>query len=148
MGKSKQFNSSRSELEIDPGVIRFTHSRIRPYFTGCGKRVEDTLDDLIHRRIKISDIPIITVIPVKNSRNEVVYYSLNNRRLYVFKALATMGLLAAEGNTIRVRVKEPLEREKERYTEDRCGLHATIMKEHQETLAGDIEEEEDKTSTV
>jgi hypothetical protein len=130
MGKAKQSNSSKNELEIDPRIIRFTHSRIRPFFTGCGKRVEETLDDLINHRVKIADIPPITVIPVKNQKQEVIYYSLNNRRLYVFKSLATMGLL--EGNMIRVRVKEALEREKERYQEDRCSLHATIMKEHRD----------------
>lgn len=82
--------------EIDPSIIYHTHSRIRNTFSGCGKKVEDTLADLINKRIKITDIPIITV-----EYDGERFYSLNNRRLYVMKKCKEFGLI----NLIQVRVK-------------------------------------------
>jgi hypothetical protein len=110
-------------IEIDPSQVRFTHARIRPFFTGCGRRVEDTLADIIEGRTLLDDLPRITVIA-----NDGYYFSLNNRRLYVLKELHSRGLLP--GGKILVRVKDALTREKERYIIDRCSLSAKIMKEH------------------
>lgn len=112
----------KAEIEIDPSIVRFTHSRIRPFFTGCSKRITDTLDEIRGGLISVEDLPMITVI-----ENRGQYFSLNNRRLFVLKALRSEGLL--KNNSIRVRLKPALEREKERYTTDRCSLVATIMKE-------------------
>eukprot|EP01032_Pedospumella_encystans_P003011 gene3011-3547_t len=38
--------AKKTTIEIDPSVIRFTHARIRPYFTGCGKKIEDTIKEI------------------------------------------------------------------------------------------------------
>ena len=122
-------------IDIDPISIRFTHARIRPYFTGCGRRVEDTLADIIGGRLSIYDLPKITVI-----LNEGTYFSLNNRRLYVLKELRSRGLL--EGNTIGARVKVALEREKARYKESNCSLVAKIMRE------GGIEKADDDDEVI
>jgi hypothetical protein len=142
MGKDKKAAASSSSstsshskdaiIDIDPNCIRFTHSRIRPYFTGCGRKVEDTLADIIGEKMSVYDLPKITVI-----LNEGTYFSLNNRRLYVLKELRSRGLL--DGDTIGVRVKLPLEREKERYTADRCSLVAKIMREGAAEKADDDE---------
>ena len=121
MGKAKKAGDGL--IDIDPDCIRFTHARIRPFFTGCGRRVEDTLADIIAGRMSIHDLPKITVI-----LNEGTYFSLNNRRLYVLKDLRLKGLLP--GNVIAARVKEALEREKDRYNIERCSLVARIMKEN------------------
>lgn len=121
MGKAKKAGDGL--IDIDPDCIRFTHARIRPYFTGCGRRVEDTLADIIAGRMSIEDLPKITVI-----LNQGTYFSLNNRRLYVLKDLRLRGLLP--GNMIAARVKEALEREKDRYKIERCSLVARIMKEN------------------
>lgn len=121
MGKAKKAGDAL--IDIDPDCIRFTHARIRPYFTGCGRRVEDTLADIIAGRMSIEDLPKITVI-----LNQGTYFSLNNRRLYVLKDLRLRGLLP--GNVIAARVKEALEREKDRYKIERCSLVARIMKEN------------------
>ena len=61
-----------------------------------------------------------------------MYFSLNNRRLWVLKELRKAGAL--ENNTVRVRMKEALPREKERYTPTKCSLTAIIMgpSEHKE----------------
>ena len=121
MGKTKKAGDGL--IDIDPDCIRFTHARIRPYFTGCGRRVEDTLADIIAGKMSITDLPKITVI-----LNQGTYFSLNNRRLYVLKDLRLRGLLP--GNVIGARVKEALEREKDRYKIERCSLVARIMKEN------------------
>ena len=120
-----------SKLELDPRVIRFTHSRIRPFFTGCGRRVEDTLNDIVDKRMNVSDLPLITVIV---GQEDGSYFSLNNRRLYVIKELAKRGIIS----TINVRAKQPKGRETSRYTIERCGLVAIIMKEYQK---GDCEDD-------
>ena len=64
MGKSKKSSggASSAEINIDPVDVRFTHSRIRLFFTGCGKKIEDTLKDLLERRISIEALPLITVV--------------------------------------------------------------------------------------
>lgn len=121
MGKAKKGGDGL--IDIDPDCIRFTHARIRPYFTGCGRRVEDTLADIVAGKMSVNDLPKITVI-----LNQGTYFSLNNRRLYVLKDLRLRGLLP--GNVIGARVKEALEREKDRYKIERCSLVARIMKEN------------------
>mmetsp|Transcript_14420 Transcript_14420/g.23932 ORF Transcript_14420/g.23932 Transcript_14420/m.23932 type:complete len:203 (+) Transcript_14420:104-712(+) len=124
--KGKKGPSSASKnsagVEIDPVDIRFTHARIRPFFTGCGKRIQDTIQEIIDGTITVADLPLITVI-----ENEGHMFSLNNRRLYVIKHIQSLGLL--QQNTITVLIKPALEREKKRYTIERCVLQAKIMKE-------------------
>lgn len=123
VGSSSSSSSKDSFIDVDPESVRFTHARIRPFFTGCGRRVEDTLTDIISGKMSVNDLPKITVIS-----NDGAYFSLNNRRLYVLKELRLRGLLP--GNVISARVKAALEREKERYRLDRCSLAAKIMKEN------------------
>ena len=115
--------SKHQVIRIDPLVIRFTHARIRPYFTGCGMRIEDTISQLLSGETKLSDLPLITVI-----ENDGEYYSLNNRRLYVLKTLRNLGKL--EENQVECVWKEALERERKRYTPINCCLTARIMREN------------------
>ena len=107
---------------IDPKEIRFTHSRVRPFFSGCGRSLDSTIESIINKEITIEDLPNITII-----KNGNFYFSLNNRRLYVFKFLRDNGFLEARDNLIQVRTKAALTRELERYTIDRCSLSAKIM---------------------
>ena len=113
---------ANSLLMIDPREIRFTHSRVRPFFSGCGRSLESTIESIINKEITIEDLPMITVI-----KNGNFYFSLNNRRLYVFKFLRDSGFLEARDNLIQVRTKTALPRELERYKIDRCSLSAKIM---------------------
>ena len=143
MGKSKNV-VSKGEMDIDPAIVRFTHSRIRPWFTGCGRRIEETLQSLVNGSMTVRDLPPITVIVVKDSNNIIQYYSLNNRRLYVLKKLREMKLL--QDDVVRVRVKSPLDREKDRYNPERCSLEATIMKEYKlssEGVSVDVADDDD-----
>lgn len=47
---------------IDPINIRFTHSRIRPRFSGCNKTIEETKDEIRKGVITPADLPHITVM--------------------------------------------------------------------------------------
>ena len=77
-------------MNINPSIIYFTHSRIRNRFTGCGKFLQDTLDEIKNDLSLLNKIPKIRVIydPERNT-----YFSMNNRRLWVFKRLYDEGLL-------------------------------------------------------
>ena len=121
-------------VEIDPNDVYFTHARIRPFFTGCGHRVEDTLLDIVEGRLAVASLPTITVIA-----NGGAYFSLNNRRLYVFKKLRERGVLTV----VKARLKGALDREKERYIPSRCSMTARIMMERPNKGAGEEGGEEE-----
>lgn len=124
----------KSHTLIDPETVRFTHSKIRPFFSGCGRKIADTLDDLVTGKIQVEALPVITVTACHGT-----LFSLNNRRLYVLKELRRRGLL--KDNMVRVRLKTALKREEARYTVERCSLRATIMTEY-EKQGGDYEGED------
>lgn len=73
---------------IKPSIIYFTHSKIRKQFTGCGKMLQETLDELVSGVTPISQIPTIKVYTDGTN-----FYSMNNRRLWVFKELENRGLI-------------------------------------------------------
>lgn len=81
---------------LDPRIIYFTHSRIRDTFSGCGRTIAQTESEILSGTLKVSDIPMITVL-FDGAR----YYSHNNRRLFLFKKL---GLIEIE---VRVKLVEP-----------------------------------------
>lgn len=128
-------------IYIDPERIRYQHARIRPYFSGCGRSVTDTLEEIRQGRLQPSDLPPIQVIPgppinsnnSSNNNNEDDddcrwYFSLNNRRLWVLKQCRKEGLL--QDNVVRVRVRLPKSKaEAERYTLDKCALEAKFMRQ-------------------
>lgn len=129
MGKGKKASNGNGKKEqegprLDPAIIRFTHSKIRPFFSGCGRRIEDTLNEFLENKLKVEQLPQILVLFINGE-----YYSLNNRRLYVMKELRRQGLLQYCGNTVSVRMKTATAKEELRYTPERCSLAARIMKE-------------------
>jgi hypothetical protein len=69
---------------LNPTIIYFTHSKIRNRFTGCGKLLLDTYEEIKNNPDLINRIPKIKVI-FDPTRQE--YFSMNNRRLWVFKKL-------------------------------------------------------------
>ena len=73
---------------LKPNQIYFTHSKIRQRFSGCGKMLQETLNELVMGVVNINDIPKIRVYSDGNN-----YYSMNNRRLWVFKQLESLGHL-------------------------------------------------------
>ena len=136
-------------IHIDPQHIRFTHSRIRPRFSGCGRTLQSTLDAIVSGQLKPEDLPTISVVelPAENDpppkfggskprRKKSApataaalpqYFSLNNRRLWVFKSARAQGIL----ETIPARLETPTEckRLRDRFTADRCSLTAKLMRE-------------------
>lgn len=56
-----QGGSNSGMIWADPARIRFQHSRIRPVFSGCGRSVESTLEELRQGKLQPSDIPPIQV---------------------------------------------------------------------------------------
>ena len=108
------------EIEIDH--IYFTHSKIYPQFSGCGKTLKETLLDIHNIKIRITDIPFITIIP---SYDNSCFFSLNNRRLWVFKQLSKTNNL----KTIMVRIKPFPKGKKNRkkYKKELLSKSASIM---------------------
>ena len=128
-------NSSSSWLYVDPARVRFQHSKIRPYFSGCGRSVYDTLEEIRSGKIRPEDLPPIQVLigPVDKDSGEPWYFSLNNRRLWVLKRCREEGLLERShnnNNKIRVRVRQPKSQaERERYTIEKCAVEAKFLRE-------------------
>lgn len=134
--KKKQANTTiagdSGMIMIDPARCRFQHSKIRPYFSGCGRSVHTTLQDIRDGTTKISDLPPIQVLisHETSTDNEPWYFSLNNRRLWVLKRLREEGHLEKYGNKVAVRVRKPKsQQEKERYTLANCAVEAKIVPE-------------------
>jgi hypothetical protein len=48
-------------LSVDPERVRFQHARIRPYFSGCGRSVVETLESIRREELKPEDLPPIQV---------------------------------------------------------------------------------------
>lgn len=122
-----------SLTRVDPNDVYFTFSRLRPQFS-CGRRVEDTLNAVLNKEIKAEDLPPISVLLDPSTGH---MFSLNNRRLYVFKALQARGAL----NDIPVRIKPvpQTKRMKGKYTADKCAKVAKLMREREaaEALGAD-----------
>jgi len=53
--------SQKQLYTIKPSTIYFTHSKIRKQFTGCGKLLQETLDEIVNGITPISAIPLILV---------------------------------------------------------------------------------------
>ncbi len=119
--------------------VRFQHSRIRPQFSGCGRSVVETLDQIRQGKFEPGDLPPIQVIIGTEdtqhngeSGEEPWYYSLNNRRLWVLKQCHREGLLDNERYNNKIGVRARVARsqaEKLRYTVNNCALEAKFMRE-------------------
>lgn len=122
-----------ADVSIDPSIVYFTFSRIRPKFS-CGRTVEDTLRELIEGRLDLQTLPRITLL--HDGRN---YFSLNNRRLYVFKRLREAGVIS----TVPARVKAvpASKRMQSKYSADTCSLEARLMGSSSSRACGDRGEE-------
>jgi hypothetical protein len=114
-----------SLTQVNPSDVFFTFSRLRPKFS-CGRRVQDTLDAILNKNLRAEDLPPINVL-VDPATGHM--FSLNNRRLYVFKALQA----AARLETIPVRIKPvpQTKRMKDKYTADKCVKKARLMLERE-----------------
>lgn len=114
-----------SLARVDPKDVYFTFSRLRPKFS-CGRRIEDTLNAIRNKHLRAEDLPPISVL-LDPSTGDM--FSLNNRRLYVFKTLQAEGLL----ETVPVRTKPvpQTKRMKGKYTAEKCVKTARLMAERE-----------------
>eukprot|EP00611_Tribonema_gayanum_P008481 TRINITY_DN1801_c6_g1_i1.p1 TRINITY_DN1801_c6_g1~~TRINITY_DN1801_c6_g1_i1.p1 ORF type:complete len:189 (-),score=35.78 TRINITY_DN1801_c6_g1_i1:497-1063(-) len=146
-GKPRLSATSFLHMDIDPDRIRFAHSKIRPVFSGCGRSLQTTLEEIRSGATKITDLPAITVIEGPSEHGSAWYFSLNNRRLWVLKACKREGLLGGEG-TVKVRVRGAKDHELERYTLERCSNAATLIREKSAAAAAAADGEDIGESKV
>ncbi|KAL3783072.1 hypothetical protein HJC23_012109 [Cyclotella cryptica] len=100
---------------------------MHPHFSGCGRPLSETLDELRFGTLRVHDLPLIQVLvgPDENDGVGPRYFLLNNRRLWVWKRLREEGLL--ESGMVPVRVREAKKRgEREWYTLKNCVVGAKI----------------------
>nr|XP_002130515.2 uncharacterized protein LOC100180450 [Ciona intestinalis] len=64
-----------------PSDIRFTQDNINSVFFG-GDSVNKTIEKICYGKMRVEELPLMTVIKLNNS-----FYSYDNRRLYVFRVL-------------------------------------------------------------
>ena len=137
-GKSRSTSRPPWYIDVDVDNVFFTHARIRPIFSGCGRRLVDTLKSIEKGETKLEALPQITILATPTSGTDGLYFSLNNRRLWVLKQLKAKGII----ETVRVRVKDALPRELEKYYAPHITRQsmATLMREHEKSgEAEDIE---------
>mmetsp|Transcript_4538 Transcript_4538/g.5899 ORF Transcript_4538/g.5899 Transcript_4538/m.5899 type:complete len:234 (+) Transcript_4538:240-941(+) len=139
---SKASLNKAGVILVDPERMRFQHSKIRPYFSGCGRSVKSTLDSIRNGDLNPADLPLIQVIagPDENDGKGPWYFSLNNRRLWVLKRCREEGLL--HNNLVQVRVREVRSTgEINRYTVANCAVEANFIREKEKKTETILPEE-------
>ncbi|CAG9573161.1 conserved hypothetical protein [Leishmania major strain Friedlin] len=123
MPPSGKTGSSAAEqvIHIDPLLVYFTFSRIRPHFS-CGRTIESTLKQFRDGELHPRDLPLLSVLT-----DGAHYYSQNNRRLYVYKQLKREGLL--DMLPVRLRPLPQTKRMRSKYSPQTCALNATLMRD-------------------
>lgn len=125
-------------MELDPAVVYFTFSRIRPCFS-CGRTIESTLQQFLRHELTPRDLPLLAVFT-----DGAHYYSQNNRRLYLYKQLRACGELATV--PVRLRPLPSTKRMASKYTPEKCALEATLMRAGGGSGGGGASAEPDEAS--
>lgn len=88
--------------------------------------MEDTLNAIRNNSLRVEDLPHINILLDPKTEH---MFSLNNRRLYVFKTLQGEGKL----DTVPARIKTvpQTKRMKDKYTADKCVKVARLMPERE-----------------
>ena len=73
-------DSTAAKMILSPYDIKYTQRSISCYWRYGTETIDDTLDELFNGEICVDDIPPIRVVQYYGE-----YYSLDNRRLWVFK---------------------------------------------------------------
>jgi len=93
LGKKGGGGAGEGRVEsVDPREVVFSHAKIYGTFS-CGRKVEDTLEQMRSAGLKAEALPRITLVEDHAADGSRVLLSLNNRRLYVLKAARELGLL-------------------------------------------------------
>jgi hypothetical protein len=126
---------SSPEVELNPLTIYFTHSKIRNVFS-TGKPLEETLAEIERGDITVDDIPRIQVMSTMAAFIMCVccahvrqvmfdgerYFSMNNRRLWVFKELAKRNKLS----TVVVSLETPKSGTQKKLAQNTLALEANM----------------------
>lgn len=92
-----------AELRIAPSDIYYSQSSISNCFGEASEHTEnsigDTIDGILLKRYRIDDIPKISVV-----RKGDVWVTADNRRLWVFKTLESLGQCARISVIIKKRI--------------------------------------------
>lgn len=92
-----------AELRIAPSDIYYSQSSISSCFSEASEHTEnsigDTVDGILLKRYRIDDIPKISVV-----RKGDVWVTADNRRLWVFKTLESLGQCARISVIIKKRI--------------------------------------------
>lgn len=119
---------------VNPLDVRFAHSRVRPFFSGCGRRLDVTLSSLVRGELPLASLPPIAVLSLPGG----LLVSLNNRRLYVLQELArTAPARLLPGGLVAVRLRAGTSADAARYTAERCAATAKLMREPKSAPAVD-----------
>lgn len=122
---------------VNPLTVRFAHSRVRPFFSGCGRRLDATLTSLASGELPLASLPPIAVLSLPGG----LLVSLNNRRLYVLQELArTAPTRLLPGGLVAVRLRAGTSADAVKYTVERCAATAKLMREPKSAQAGDAAE--------
>nr|XP_039268685.1 uncharacterized protein LOC120343544 [Styela clava] len=76
-----------SRIWVRPSDVRYTQDSILPYFQD-GDTIMDVARKIAQKKLNVDDIPLIKIV-----KKEDKFWSLDNRRLYLFKLLQTNNLL-------------------------------------------------------
>lgn len=120
-GKAGGASSAEQVIHVDPLLVYFTFSRIRPRFS-CGRTIASTLQQFRDGELQPRDLPLLSVLT-----DGTHYYSQNNRRLYTYKQLRQEGLM--ETVPVRLRPLPQTKRMHSKYTPESCALTATLMRD-------------------
>lgn len=84
-----------NRCNLKPSEIFFSQDSIASRFRD-GRSVQEAADRVLHRQLNVEDFPTIEVV----KRSDGKYYSLDNRRLYVFRVGQYNGIVAKVPVTI------------------------------------------------
>lgn len=127
-------------VQLDPSLIYFTFSRIRPLFS-CGRTLHSTLEQIMNGTLTPQDLPLLCVFTDGAGR----YYSQNNRRLYIYKQLQEEGKLRTV--PVRLRPLPQTKRMSHKYSPSKCSLTAKVMPQpppRHNTDGRDVNSEDDE----
>lgn len=138
---------------LDPADIMFSYRKVSERFSGCAETLQETLDEVLDGTVcPKTDIPVIAGVEwVDKQSGKYMVASLNNRRLWVFKAARDAGKV----QTVPVRIKSREECERlvakgsHTFRVDRCTLGpATLIRERPAKPAKPAAVSDDTTATA
>lgn len=120
---SENVSSVMATKQLFPSEIRFSSDSIPSKFDD-GRDVNEVAENVCNGQVSIGDIPIIQLV-----RRDQKYYSLDNRRLYVFR----VGQIRKRVGKIPVLIFEEDRLHPDKHTTKNDGRH--VMVENEEALS-------------